>query len=106
MVHGAPKMNEIAFLHRATHTLILADLAFNVRSEIRDEASLFHRLVGATDRFGPHRLIRWGVRDRKAAKNSMGEILQWNFDRVVVSHGEVLETGGRQAMRSAFAFLG
>ena len=106
MVRGAPKMNEVAFLHRATHTLILADLAFNVCSDVRDEARVFHRLVGATDRFGPHRLIRWGIRDRKAAKNSMDEILHWNFDRVIVSHGEMLETGGRDAMRKAFAFLG
>ncbi len=103
---GAPTLQEVVFLHRASHTLIVCDLAFNVRSEVRNEARLFHRLVGAADRFGPHRLIRAGIRDKAAARASRDHILEWNFDRVVVSHGEVLETGGRAAWEAAFAFLG
>lgn len=105
LVHGAPTLNEVVFLHRASHTLILCDLAFHVVSSVRNEARLFHRLVGATNRFGPHRLVRWFMKDRKACAESMREILEWNFDRVIVSHGEVLETGGREAMQEAFSFL-
>lgn len=105
MLRGAPQMNEVVFLHRATHTLIVCDLVFNVRSEVRNEARLFHSLVGATDRFGPHRMVRWFLRDRAAAARSLSEILEWSFERVIVSHGEVLETGGREAMRQAFRFL-
>jgi hypothetical protein len=32
-------------------------------------------------------------------------ILEWDFERVIVTHGEVLETGGREALRSAFEWL-
>jgi len=32
-------------------------------------------------------------------------VLDWDFDRVVVSHGDVLETGGRERFAAAFAFL-
>ena len=32
-------------------------------------------------------------------------VLTWDFDRVIMAHGEVLESGGREAMRTAFAWL-
>jgi hypothetical protein len=106
LVEGAPALSEVAFLHRPTRTLLLADLAFNVTRGPRNRARLFHWLVGATGRFGPHRIARATIRDRRAARRSIDAILAWDFDRVVVPHGDVLETGGRTAMEAAFAFLG
>jgi hypothetical protein len=105
VVHGAPTMNEVVFLHPSSKTLILTDLAFNVSPGARDHAKAFHWLVGATGRFGPHRLIRLGIRDRKAAKGSLEKILAWDFDRVIVSHGDVLERHGKERLRDAFSFL-
>jgi hypothetical protein len=102
---GAPQMNEVVCLHRPSRSLLVCDLVFNVRSGPENRARLFHRLVGATDRFGPHRLVRAFIRDRAAARASLEAILAWDFDRVVVTHGQVLETGGREAMRRAFAWL-
>jgi hypothetical protein len=103
---GAPRINEVVFLHRSSRTLLLTDLAFNVKSGPGDRAKLLHWLLGATDRFGPHRLVRSMIRDREAARRSVAEILSWDFDRVVVTHGEVLEHGGQLALRAGFAWLG
>jgi len=56
--------------------------------------------------FGPHRFIRArAIRDRAAARQSIERILRWDFERVIVSHGEVLDTGGRERVASAFAYL-
>jgi Domain of unknown function (DUF4336) len=107
LFEGAPLMNEVVFFHPATRTLLLTDLAFHVQPGVRGRARFFHWLVGAAPgRFGPHRVIRAGVRDRAAARRSLEQILAWDFDRVVVSHGAVLESGGRARLREAFAFLG
>jgi hypothetical protein len=103
---GAPLMNEVVFFHPASRSLILTDLAFNVRPGPTNKAWVFHRLVGATGRFGPHRIARLGIRDRRAAWRSVQRILEWEFDRVIVSHGEVLERGGHAAFAAAFAYLG
>lgn len=103
---GAPWLNEVVFLHRPSRTLLLTDLAFNVRPGPGNRAPIFHWLVGATGRFGPHRLVRSMIRDRGAARGSLATILSWDFDRVVVTHGDVLERGGPAAMRSGFAYLG
>ena len=105
LVEGAPLMNEVALLHTPSRTLVLTDLVFNVQPEVKNRARLFHWLVGATGRFGPHRLIRFGIRDRAAARRSLDRILVWDFDRVVMSHGEVVSTGGHRLVEQAFAFL-
>jgi hypothetical protein len=106
LFEGAPSLNEVVFLHPASRTLLLTDLAFNVRPGAGGRARLFHWLVGATGRFGPHRIVRLAIRDRAAARRSLEKVLAWDFDRVVVTHGEVLETGGPRALAESFAFLG
>ena len=46
------------------------------------------------------------IRDRAATRKAIDEILSWEFDRVVVSHGDVLEKGGREQLAAGFAYLG
>ncbi len=105
LFEGAPRLNEVVFWQRATRTLLLTDLAFNVQPGAKNRAKVFHWLVGAGGRFGPHRIIRAVIRDREAARRSLAKILEWDFDRIIVTHGDVLERGGREALRDAFAFL-
>jgi hypothetical protein len=102
---GAPGINELVFFHLASRSLLLSDLAFNVTREGRNRARLFHWLVGATGRFGPHRIVRAAIRDRAAARDSLDRILAWDFERVIVTHGEVLERDGRARLARAFAYL-
>lgn len=45
------------------------------------------------------------IRDRPAARQSFERILAWDFDRVVIAHGEVLETGGPAALRAGYDWL-
>jgi uncharacterized protein DUF4336 len=105
LVEGIPWMNEVAFLHRPSRTLVLTDLVFNVERGLDNSARVFHFLVGATDRFGPHRLIRFAIRDRRAARRSLDRILAWDFDAVVMSHGAIVRSGGHAMIERAFAFL-
>jgi hypothetical protein len=105
LFEGAPGISEVVFLHPESRTLILTDLAFNLPPGAPNRARVFHALVGAVGRFGPHRIVRAAIRDKRAARRSADRILAWDFDRVVVSHGLVLETGGKRAMETAFAYL-
>jgi hypothetical protein len=102
---GAPALREVVFFHPATQTLILTDLVFNIPPQAAEKSPLF-RWLWDVGHFGPHRFVRRrGIRDRKAAQKSVRRILDWNFDRIIVSHGEVLENGGRDKFAAAFAFL-
>jgi hypothetical protein len=45
------------------------------------------------------------IRDRVAARQSVDRVLQWDFDRIIMTHGEVVETGGREQFAATFAYL-
>ena len=105
LFRGAPLLNEVVFFHPLTSTAIFTDLLFNLTREQAAEARLFHLLTGAAGRFGPHRLIRRMISDRAAARNSLETILEWDFDRIILAHGDLLEGFGRARVRAAFSFL-
>jgi len=102
---GRPYENEVVFFHRASRTLILCDLAFNFGPRAAPPTRLLMRLIRSYGRFGPSTLDPWLVRDRTAARESLQRILAWEFDRVVVAHGDVLEHGGREALRDGYRWL-
>lgn len=93
--------NEIVFFHPQSRSLILTDLAFNIR-----EGGLWTRigmgLNGGFGRFGPTRVLRSTIRDAAAFESSVTAIAAWDFDRIVVAHGEVVASGGRELFRRAF----
>ena len=93
------------FLHRASRTLLLTDISFNLRNVDSATARFLLGLLGAYGHFGPSRLGRSLMRDRAAVRKSIDRILRWDFDRVTVTHGEIVETGGHAALRAAFSWL-
>jgi hypothetical protein len=101
---GATALNEVVFFHRSSLSAIFTDLVFNVPADF-ESARIFYAIVGARGRFGPHRLIRIAIRDHKAARESVAKILEWDFDRVIVTHGDVLESGGKARFADAFSYL-
>ncbi len=105
ILHGIPRANEVVFLHRASRTLILTDSAFNVFEVESLLSQLFFRLVGVHRRFGPSKIFRRLVRDPAAARRAIDAVLCWDFERVIVSHGIVLQRGGHRLLRAAWAWL-
>src|SRR5512134_1471284 len=102
---GRPYENEVAFHHRASRTLILCDLAFNFGPAAAAPTRLLMMLLRSYGRFGPSKLDPLLIRDRRAARESLERILGWDFDRVVIAHGDVLERGGREALREGYSWL-
>jgi hypothetical protein len=97
-------LSEVAIFHRPSASLVLTDVAFHmVRFESRLERA-FWRLSGVPRAFGPSRTARWFLlRDRDAAAAFLARLLDWPFARVVVAHGEPLESGAADVFRRAFA---
>jgi hypothetical protein len=105
VMQGVPALNETVFLHHASRSLIIADLAFNFGPD-RDAFSRFiFKLYGVQGRFKPSPLLKSVIKDRSALQSSLTHILSWDFDRIIVGHGTNIESGGKDALRSAYAFL-
>lgn len=105
LVGGMPKLQELVFLHRASRTLILTDLAFNIQHSDSWFTRLFMRVNGAYRHFGPSRIFRTLVKDRAALRSSLNRMQEWDFDRIIVTHGDVLETGGKSIIQTQYAWV-
>ena len=96
-------VSEVAFLHRPSRTLILTDACFHIQGAARTRDRLAYRMLGAWRRFGPSRTARTILlRDRAQVAEFVERMCRWDFERIVVAHGEALEPAGREALCAAF----
>jgi hypothetical protein len=106
-LHGVPSMRETVFFHAASRTLIVQDLAFN----FHDHQPLWTELVlraavGKAHTPGISRSFKLTMRDRGAFQRSLDEMLAWDFDRVIVGHGERIESEGKKKLSAALERAG
>lgn len=102
---GRPMENEVVFFHHASRTLVMCDLAMNFGPSAPVVTRAVMTVMGGYGHFRPTRLDPWLIKDRPAARRCMEQILDWDFDRIVIAHGDVLETGGRETLRDGYRWL-
>ena len=105
LVDGMPMLNEVAFCHRPTRTLITCDLAFNIGSEMPWSTRTIFRMLGAYNKLGPSLVERMITKDRAKTRAALEEILSWDFDRVVVSHGRIAEGDVKTSLAAGYRWL-
>ncbi|HEX7128692.1 MAG TPA: DUF4336 domain-containing protein [Rhodanobacteraceae bacterium] len=101
-------MREVDFLHRASRTLVVTDLVENFRDETPGTNHALRgiiKLLGMWGKPKPAPELRWFTRDRKAAREALEKILAWDFDRIVLAHGEPILHEPKAAVRAAWRWL-
>lgn len=97
------RLQEVLLFHRPSRTLVLTDLCFNIQRSSSPLARRFFRANGMWQRFGPSRIIRRiGVSDGEAFRQSLERALQWDFERIVPGHGDVIENADSSEIRAAW----
>ena len=59
----------------------------------------------ARDGLGPHSRIRAAISDPIALRESIESVLRWPIERIIVSHGQIVESDGHARFQEGFAFL-
>lgn len=95
---------EVALLHRPSGTLIVSDLVFNFSPQAPWATRAAMRCMCGYPGCSTTLLERAGMR-REVARREIAQLLEWPFDRLIMAHGEVIEAGGKEALRRAFAWL-
>ena len=101
-INGMPVVQEYAFIHHISKTLVLTDLAFNFGKDVTGWAKIFLKAYGAYDKFGPTLTIRTLIKDKKAFSVSLRKVALEDFDRIIVSHGRIVENDGKVIFNEAF----
>ena len=99
---GSRLYDEADFLHRPSRTLIVTDLLFNLPAEVNAITRIVGRLLGIGSGPAAARSFGLTIRDRAAVRESLHTLLRWDFDGVVLCHGDCLPSGGREVFRTAF----
>lgn len=100
-----PFANEVALLHRPSRTLVLTDLVFNFAPSAPWLTRAAMACLCGYPGCRATALERVGMR-RDVAREELGAILGWDFDRLIMAHGEVVETGAKRALAQAYGWLG
>lgn len=101
LIEGAPKRNEVVFFHRASRTIYTADLVFNMHEKAGFLSPLTFRAMGVWKRFAMARPWKHWVKDKAAFRRSIEEVLAWDFDRIAMAHGDIVERDGRALLIGA-----
>jgi Domain of unknown function (DUF4336) len=99
LIKGIPRYSDVVFFHRLSRTLVVSDVVFNysLAQAVSDP--------GAAEGLGPHSRIRSAISDPNALRDSIENVLRWPFERVIVAHGQIVESEGHARFRQGFAFL-
>jgi hypothetical protein len=98
-------IDETVFVHRPSRSLISSDLTENFVTHPHWPTRLYLKASGTYGKPGWPAPLRVAYRDRAAARRSLDGLLGHDFDRIVIAHGDIIESGGRAALEQTFAFL-
>ncbi len=101
---GGESLREIVFYHRVSRTLIVADLIMNFREEslpfmtrfVFKKMGLLNGPTLPTD-FNP------SAQEKAQVRLSVKRILEWDFDKIILSHGELVPQDGKKVFQEAFS---
>ncbi|KIY45091.1 hypothetical protein FISHEDRAFT_67180 [Fistulina hepatica ATCC 64428] len=103
---SAFRNRDVAFCHKASRTLIEADLLFNLPPN-EQYSKVPKPRTFLTGNMSPntwlHAKFGWLMgEDKEVMRNDVKKVTSWNFDRIIPCHGDVIETGGKEAWKAAY----
>ncbi|KPK66607.1 MAG: hypothetical protein AMS21_01380 [Gemmatimonas sp. SG8_38_2] len=98
-------LEETVFWHRPSRALVSADLIENFDGADDWWTRLYLKVGGIDGKIGLSRMLRLAYRNRKQARHDIDALLDWDFERIVLAHGDPIESGGAQALREAYHWL-
>ncbi len=106
---GSSAMEEVVFFHKRSSTLILTDLIENFSPGTLDwwqrTLARFAGILGPNGKTPIDWRCTFLFSGRKKARESVVQMLAWNPDNIVLSHGECVFGQGTRFLRSSFSWV-
>jgi hypothetical protein len=98
-------LRETVFLHAPSRTLVSSDLVENFATSDHWATRWYLEVSGIHGQPGVGLTLRPLYWARTRARACLDRVMAWDFDRVVLAHGDVIETHGREVVRAGFSWL-
>ena len=81
----------------------MTDLGINICDSSPFVTRCVFKAMGMFKKFGWSKFEKWlFIRDSELFAASIQKILCWDFEKIVLSHGQVIESNGRNLFKNAF----
>lgn len=101
---SARRENELDFYHAKSKTLLVTDGLLNLRDHPKRSTRIVAKLMGNTAP-GVGWMEPLMVRDRKLARRQVDRLLGFDFDKIVLAHGDMITSDARGTVERAYAWL-
>jgi hypothetical protein len=99
---GFDSLNECVFFHPASHTLILTDTAFHFDESFPALTQFAARVIGGYKNLSPSILEKIATTEKEKVRISVEKVLDWDFERVIVAHGSIIEQNGKEQFKRGY----
>ncbi len=97
--------NEIVFFHPESKTLILTDTIFNFDRNFPLITQLATRVLGCYQYLRPSLLEKIAIQDKEKLKQSIQKIMAWDFQRVIMAHGNIVENNAKEQLKAGYQWF-
>jgi hypothetical protein len=106
-LQGTRFISEVAFFHAETRTLILVDLLENIGDGTPGVDWVLRFwwkvILRMWNRPKPAPEYQFGWGDRAAVRRCLQRILEWDFERLIISHGDLIDRDARAILEQAWS---
>ncbi|MGK7926911.1 MAG: DUF4336 domain-containing protein [Spirulina sp.] len=98
-------LNECVFFHRQSQSLILTDTAFYFDDTFPLKTRLVARVIRSYKQLSPSLLEKFATDEKERVKASIQKILNWDFKRAIVAHGNIIENEAKQKLKQGYEWF-
>ncbi|MEE2959536.1 MAG: DUF4336 domain-containing protein [Myxococcota bacterium] len=103
---GGSAFEETVFYHGPSRVLVTCDLIEYFTGHDHWLTRIYLKLMGTYQHPSFPKIIRTWYKDKPLASKAMTQILNWDFDRMIISHGDcVLDDDPKGALRKTYPWL-
>lgn len=102
---GVSLLNEFIFFHSKSQSLILTDAAFAFDETFPLPTRLAARFLRSYQQLSPSLLEKFATKEKDKVKVSIQKILNWDFKRVIVAHGNIIENEAKQKLKQGYEWF-
>lgn len=105
LIRGSRYMWEVAMLHKPSKTLVLVDAIEYFTDQTNDvswQLKGWWKLFRMWNKPKPAPEYWLGWKDKVAASASLESILEWDFDKIILSHGDNITENAKDTARRAW----
>ncbi|MDA9951651.1 DUF4336 domain-containing protein [Oligoflexaceae bacterium] len=103
VIEGSPILNEVVFYHEPSQTLVVTDVGIHICEDSPLLTRLVFKLIGGYRHFGWTAVEKiFLIKNKKAFNSSIDKVLKWDFDKIILSHGQPVLGDGKAVFKKAF----